>query len=121
MEMGEKIDLGTKSSPLEAPTPVNDSVERVHYPSIYISGETELDLPEEGFARVEFKRVRCSESKDENGKMHYTCDLEIRSIQPCEGEEEEEEDEDEAPTKSGSEAASALDSLLKEYLKSKDE
>jgi len=71
------IDLAEKSpccgEPVEA---VKD---RKWYPTLHVSSEEELDLPEEGQMLVTFKKTRSEEVKDDRGER-YSCTLEIQSI-----------------------------------------
>lgn len=94
-----------------------------YYPTFHYSGDKELELPDEGTMTIRFKKVS-SEERKANGKEFYSCTIEVCEITSVDGEEPEEgKDEDvEPPAKSGSEAADALDEILKslEELKKSD-
>jgi hypothetical protein len=126
MKMGEEIDLGIKDVPYEnalMPATMSeakaDEEAKTRYPHFHYEGEDELEIPEEGYARIKYKIVWKQEEETDKGE-HYACKVEVQSIQPC-GEEEEEEEEVEAPAKSGSAAADALDELMEAYVASKKE
>ena len=71
------IDLGHKMDFPEGPVMVAAPKEeaRVHYPSIYIRGGSELKaIPESGTITFRFKRVSKSERESEGKK---TCELEL--------------------------------------------
>jgi len=75
-----KINLGMEDSLgpccVQGP-PMSES--KVRYPVIHYSGPEELDLPDEGTARVRFKVIRTvEESRD--GKEFYQCELELHWI-----------------------------------------
>lgn len=74
-----KINLGMEDSfgPCCAPMQMNES--RVHYPVVHYSGPEELELPDDGTARVRFKVIRkVEETRD--GKEYYQCELELHWI-----------------------------------------
>lgn len=60
----------------------------VHYPTLHIDGDQELGLPESGELTVKFKRVSESHS-ERDGKVSYSCVLEIHKILDVEGAEPE--------------------------------
>lgn len=78
-----KIDLGSKSpSPGCAPVSCcNESGERTHYPSLYLSGSKKLDLPDEGTAVITFKKVSSGMDERDGQEPHYRCELEVQSIE----------------------------------------
>lgn len=113
--MDEKDEISLGVSPNEAyggseltPSHTKDGEERTIYPTFRYSGPVDLDLPEDGEMKIDFRKVSETSSVDESGKHHYECVVQVRSIS------EVEEDEDEAPAHSYSEAGDALDALMKE-------
>ena len=123
--MGEKIDLGIKDeSPENAMMPAtlaeakSDQEAKTRYPHFHYEGKDELEIPDEGFARIEYKIVWKQEEETE-GKEHYACKIEVKSIQPCGEEEEEGEEEVEAPAKSGTAAEDALDKLMEKLMEAR--
>ena len=71
------IDLA-EGGPDESPVSLKDAP-NVYYPSLHISSDEEIDLPDEGQMLVTFRKTRTEESKSDRGER-YCCTLEIQSI-----------------------------------------
>jgi hypothetical protein len=99
-------DLGEQA---ESPTSVETQTggTRIFYPSVHLSGDEELDLPEEGTITFKFKIRREASSKGENGKLRYECDLDLTKLVAAEGEK------DARPSKRDTSAEDSLDKLMK--------
>jgi hypothetical protein len=78
-----KIDLGTKSSGPGccAPSPCCEGEEKTYYPSLYLSGDKKISLPDSGSAVITFRKVSSGEDQREGQDAHYRCELEIHSIE----------------------------------------
>jgi hypothetical protein len=87
-----KIELGSKSpSPGCAPVSCCDSGEKMHYPSLYLSGSQKLDLPDEGTALISFKKVSSGMDQRDDEEPHYRCELEVHSIEVKGGKPKDDE------------------------------
>lgn len=87
-----KIDLGKESLSAgccSAPSPC-DSGKKIYYPSLYLSGTSKMDLPDEGEALISFKKVSSGMDERDGEEPHYRCELEVRSIEPKGGKRDEE-------------------------------
>lgn len=86
------IDLG-KSGPCYGMEPMKMSEEK-YYPSLHLEGDSEIDLPSEGTMTIKFRKTHETESKNRDGKEHYSCSFEILSIEdvtPSKSEDDEDE------------------------------
>lgn len=83
-----------------------------HYPSFHYEGEESLDLPHEGTMTIRFKKPSSSVS-ERDGKKHYSCTVEVLSIEKVKGEE------DDSPTRKHNSSEEELDKLMSERMKSK--
>jgi hypothetical protein len=89
------MDLGYKmGGEMAGPIKMSDKM----YPQLHLEWPSEYDLPDAGEMTVTFKKVGENKSK-RDGKMRYTVDLEIRTIESV-----EESDEQESADESGAEA-----------------
>lgn len=99
------IKLGRKGGMY--PEPASSGNSEMHYPSLYIDGEKELDLPDEGTMTIRFKKTNESASKSRDGKENYSCGLDVLEISNVKGSKPDNEDESES-------GEDALDRLKKE-------
>ena len=85
---------------------VPEQRERKHYPTFHIESDKKLELPHEGTMTIRFKKTGFSMREDEDGDMHYSCDVQVHEIVDVESEEPE------APARNRSkETGEALDAL----------
>jgi hypothetical protein len=84
----------------------------VHYPSFHVESDEKLDIPEEGEMTIKYKKVSSAHS-ERNGNEHYSCTIEVLGIVSTDGKKVK------SPAKSGNEAESALDDLMKAAMKHK--
>jgi len=108
MDLGYNLDMG----PSEAP-----STKEKMYPSLHLEWPTDYDLPESGELTVTFRKTGENKSKRPGGKMRYTVDLEIKTIEAVEAGEED----DEKPSKKNESGSDALDRYKKEAEESDEE
>lgn len=66
-EWGEKLPMEVKR-------------DEVHYPTLHIDNDEEIDFPHEGEMTVRFKKVSSSMNEREDGSKNYSCTLEIKKI-----------------------------------------
>ncbi len=104
--MNTPIDLKQKSefgSPITSPgMDVADS-----YPEFRVSGEDELGIPDEGTMTIKYRITReVSEKRGE--KEHYSCTVEVQSIEKVSGQRN-------APSKRDHSAEEALDILASKF------
>lgn len=103
------LDLGQTSKEMYGePTGTltkSDEPDRKHYPSFHYEGPEELPIPDQGKMTVEYAIVRSTNSKDRDGKEHYSCDVEIREICCVDKGVEQ-------PTKRDTSTEDALDRLM---------
>lgn len=81
------------------------------YPQFHYEGAEELEelgVPDEGTMTVEYRVVRETCQKRQDGTEWYSCDVQLRKILSAKGSSPE------SPTRSGSEAGDALDKLAAE-------
>lgn len=79
------FDLGHtyEESPISVTEAASENEKKVHYPSLYLSGLSEMpDLKDEGEATIKY-RVTSRTSTDRDGKKTHSLDLEILSICDC--------------------------------------
>lgn len=105
----KSIDLGMS---YDNPGPVSTDSSKQHYPSFHYEGDESLDLPHEGTMTIRFKKPSSSVS-ERDGKKHYSCTVEVLSIEDVDAEE------DESPTRKHNDSEEALDSLMSERMKGK--
>jgi hypothetical protein len=117
--MNDKIDLGATSKEKYGDLPTSVVTNAEHndnkkiYPVLHYSGVESLDLPKSGTMTVKFKVVREVEEENENGD-HYSCDIEIQEISDISGKVS-------APTKSYKDGEHALDDILDQLMRVKQE
>jgi hypothetical protein len=68
------------------PTPCEKSPEK-YYPTIHVTRDEDLGLPESGVLTARFKVTR-REIAEHNGKTTYSYTIELRAIESLEGEVE---------------------------------
>jgi hypothetical protein len=61
-----------------------------HYPSLWLEGGEELDLPASGTMTISFKVMEKTERTDSDGDESYSCRLEVRSIEDISPDETDE-------------------------------
>jgi hypothetical protein len=108
----ESIDLAMKS---EGPVPMPERDDK-YYPTLHISSDEKIDFPHEGTITLRFKKTNSS-MDERDGKMHYSCTLEMREI--LDMEEEEDADERSESKKTEDELDRLADETEKEYKKKK--
>lgn len=87
-------------------------ISKEHYPSFHYEGSESLELPHEGTMTVRFKKTASSVS-ERDGKKHYSCTVEVRSIEDVEA------DKDDSPTRKHNDSEDALDKLMSNRMKGK--
>lgn len=76
-----KYDLGQESpSSGCAPMPCDDGDNKVYYPSLYFSGDTKMDIPDEGTALITFRKIDSGENTRDPEDPKYRCEIEVQSI-----------------------------------------
>lgn len=102
-----KMDWGDDHYPMGSPS-------EKEYPCFTVERSEPLDIPEAGTMTVKYRKVRSSESEDlRQGTEHYSCVLEVLSIESVKG------DAMEAPARSYNDAEDALDKLAEKMMKEK--
>ncbi len=89
-----KHDLGQKNSYpgcCASPSPCGD--EKIHYPSLYLSGDEKIDFPDEGTAVITFRKVDSGENVRDPDDPQYRCELEVRTIEVKDGAPKKDGDE----------------------------
>jgi len=104
VDLGYKMDMGPSSA----------SMNKKMWPTLHLEWPGKYDLPESGEMTVKFVKTGENKSKGPDGKMRYTVDLEIKSIESVEEGEVEESEKEE----SGSDA---LDRHMKDKVSESDE
>lgn len=106
------VDLGSKPSEIKASEP--SPKDKVYYPSIHLNDVYELDdLPDgEFYFTGKGKVTRHSETTDEDGTQHCSCDIEIQGIKPTGSA---------APAKKGKDSGDMLSDTLDEMEFAKEE
>ena len=117
MEQHNEIDLGQTNYEMYGGSPMavetkSDDKDKKRYPSFHYSGPKDLDLPDDGEMTVDFCVVSKIHSV-RDGKEHYECTVEIRSLSDIMPEED---DEDAAPMK----VEDILDGLMAKLQKEKE-
>lgn len=109
----KSIDLGEKYGESVA-SPTQPVMDKKHYPSFHIEGDEDLGLPKEGEMTICFCVTNESRSENADGKKHYSCTVEVRSIEDVDDEEPE------APAHGSDKAVSdVLDSLMEKHMAAK--
>lgn len=87
-----KYDLGQESPSGCCPaSPCCDSEKpKVYYPSLYFSGDTKMDLPDEGTAVITFRKIDSGENTRDPDDPKYRCEIEVRSLEVKGGAKKEE-------------------------------
>lgn len=99
MDLAEKMDHIVPEKPYEGP----------YYPSIHISRDKKIELPDSGEMTVKFK-VRSREESERDGKERYSCQIEIQEITGVSADECCSEEKSGAKNKMD-EAGDALDAI----------
>jgi hypothetical protein len=94
IDLGYKMDMGPSSTA---------SMAEKMYPNLHLEWPSDYDLPDSGEMTVTFRKTGENKSKNRDGKMRYTVDLEIKSINSVEEGEADAHDET-AEEESGSDA-----------------
>jgi hypothetical protein len=71
-----KIDLGQEIGSIAEPVEPEDEK---WYPTLEITSEERYEIPEEGKATIEFKKIRSSEENTKEG-TRYSCTLKVKTI-----------------------------------------
>lgn len=70
------------------------------YPCLHVSDcDKDVDLPQEGFAKVKYKLRSQTVRHDNSGKKRHSADIEIQSIDPIEDEKKDGESDEGEPAK----------------------
>ncbi len=100
----KSIDLGREyPSGCCAPVCAPEKREK-SYPSVYLEGKENFDLPDEGVMTVKFRKCRDSKSTPRDGDDHYETVIDLMEIVSVKGESTEKEES----------TAEALDKLKEE-------
>jgi len=114
--MDKSIDLG-QSYEACCPSPMKEGEKTKHYPSFHYEGDTSLDLPKEGSMEISYKVTSEANSENRDGKKHYSCTIEVISIDEVESEDEE----DISPAHGADKSVSdLLDGLMKAHMAKND-
>jgi len=77
-----KYELGNKSSGPGCCAPsCEEGKEKIYYPSLYISGDEKIELPDEGTAVITFRKIDSGENTRDPEDPQYRCELEVHSIE----------------------------------------
>jgi hypothetical protein len=78
-----KYDLGQKNEGPGCCAPIGDSdrEDKMHYPSLYFTGDKKMDIPEEGTALITFRKVDSGENTRDPDDPKYRCEIEVHSIE----------------------------------------
>lgn len=103
------IDLGRKQEPTTASPMEAQADPRIDYPSVHITSEKALNLPEHTFhAKVKFKHKESGWRKDEKGKKVWTHHLEMMAMKPMKAEKESAAEDAAEPGEEPEDAAMAI-------------
>jgi hypothetical protein len=59
--------------------------EKVHYPTLYFSGNEKMDIPDEGTAVITFRKVDSGENTRDPDEPMYRCEIEVQSLEVKDG------------------------------------
>ena len=78
-----KYDLGQKNEGPGCCAPMggSDSEDKIHYPSLYFTGDKKMDIPDEGVAMIKFRKVDSGENMRDPDEPKYRCEIEVHSIE----------------------------------------
>lgn len=78
-----KYDLGQESpsSGCCAVPSCDEGAKKTYYPSLYFSGDTKMDIPEEGTALITFRKIDSGENTRDPEDPKYRCEIEVQSIE----------------------------------------
>jgi hypothetical protein len=78
-----KYDLGQKNEGPGccAPMSTDSSEGKMHYPSLYFTGDKKMDIPEEGTAVITFRKIDSGENTRDPDDPKYRCEIEVHSIE----------------------------------------
>jgi hypothetical protein len=78
-----KYDLGQKNEdPGCCTAPMSEGSEgKVHYPSLYFTGDKKMDIPDEGTAVITFRKIDSGENTRDPDDPKYRCEIEVQSIE----------------------------------------
>ncbi len=104
--MKTPIDLKQKDE-FGSPITMGGDIPRESYPDFRVSGDEELDIPDEGTMTIRYCVTR--ESSEKRGdKEHYSCTIEVKSIEKVSGQRS-------APSERDHSAEEALDILASKF------
>jgi len=88
------IDLGQKydSSCSESPSPMKEG--KKSYPTLYFTTTEEMELPDEGVAKIKFRKVESSENVREPDMPKYSCEIEVQGIEVISSKETNDYDDE---------------------------
>jgi hypothetical protein len=75
-----KLDLGEQTSWPSLGCEVSASKPRKYYPTLYVSGQQEIDIPLKGTATIEYRVRSKTKRQDDAGKFTESADIEVLSI-----------------------------------------
>lgn len=55
--------------------------EKTYYPSLYFTGDSKMDIPDEGTAVITFRKVDSGENTRDPEDPKYRCEIEVHSIE----------------------------------------
>ncbi len=86
-----KYELGQKNEGPGCCAPMaSESGEgKMHYPSLYFTGDSKMDIPEEGTAVITFRKVDSGENTRDPDDPKYRCEIEVHSIAVKEAKKED--------------------------------
>lgn len=93
---------------------------KIRYPVVHYEGPAEIELPEEGTAKVHFHVIRTVEER-KAGKDWYQCDIELHWLSDVKKAEGVKEVGGTMFKSSAKETEDALDKLAKEKMAEEDE
>lgn len=79
-----KYDLGQKDDFPGCCAPVgcsSDDKDKIRYPSLYFTGDTKMDIPDEGVATITFRKIDSGENTRDPDDPKYRCEIEVHSIE----------------------------------------
>lgn len=76
------IDLGQKYDGCSPRSPSDEGKDKMHYPSLYFTADEDAKLPEEGEAKIKFRRVEKGIQERKEGEPKFRYELEVIAIEP---------------------------------------